>query len=193
GLQPGELPYGQLQLGAEGPGAPGGQLAQVGFADVQLGLQGQGDGAPVGVPGQRRQADPDVAVDMLLAGGPGAGGVVDAGGLDPGAVAGGGGVVDGHPQPPGAEQRLDRLQGADGHGVGLPADRTDGDVALAVVALDAGGAEPGGDGAAAPGEEDAGQQQRQANGRALVQPVGQGKEGAGQKQGQVRQWHGRLL
>ena len=163
------------------------------LANVELGLQGQGDGAPVGVLGQGGQGDPDVAVDVLLAGGARAGVVMDAGTLDLGAIAWGGRVVDGHRQAWSAQQRLDGEEGANGHVRGLAADGPDGGVGRAEVVGDTGGAEPGGDGAASAGEEDAEQQQGQAEGGAAVQPGGQAGEGAGQQRWQVRQWHGRLL
>src|SRR5205085_5307483 len=108
-------------------------------ADVELGLQGQGEGAPVGVPGQAGQGDPDVAVDVPLAGGPGAGVVVDAGALDEGAVASRRGVVDGQQQALGVQQGPGHALDRDGHVVGLPADGADGGVGVAVVAADAGG------------------------------------------------------
>ena len=65
-------------------------------------------------------------------------------------------------------------------------------VGLAEVVGDAGGAEPGGDGAAAPGEQDADQELGEASLQAAVQAVRQGVE-QGRHQGrQLRQWHGRL-
>src|SRR5258708_1081961 len=77
--------------------------------------------------------------------------------------------------------------------VGLATDRTDGDIGLAEIGRDTGGAEPGGDGAAAVGEEDASKQLRQANGRTFVEPEGQASKDTGQKDGQVQEYHGRLL
>src|SRR5262249_44812339 len=89
--------------------------------------------------------------------------------------------------------RLNGVQGAEGHGVSLAAHRADGGVGRAERVGDTGGAEPRGDGTTALGEEDADQQQGQAGGRTLLQPVGQVEEGAGQKRRQVGEWHGRLL
>src|SRR5262249_20068400 len=137
--------------------------------------------------------DPDVAVEVPLAGGPWAGVVVDAGALDLGAVARRGGVVDGHQQAAPLQQRLYGVQGAQGQVGGLAAGGAGGGGGGAELVGDAGGAEPGGDGAAALGEEDADQQQGQAGGGARVQPAGQAEEGAGQQRGQVREWHGWLL
>src|SRR6185503_556505 len=112
------------------------------------------------------------AVDMLRARGTGAGVVVDAGTLDFGAIACGGRVVDGDPQAAAAEQRLDGVQGADGHGVGLSADRANGGVGGAKLVGDTGSAKPGRHRAATAGEEDAVQQAGEAGGAALVQPEG---------------------
>src|SRR5262249_29921857 len=150
---------------------------------VELCLQGQGDGRPVVVLGQGGQDDPDVAVDVLLACGPRAGVVMDATALDEGAVAGGGGVVDAQQQALGVEQGPDGGLHGDGHVVGLSTDGTDSDVALAPVGGEAAGTEPGGDGAATSGQEEAQQQRGQAGGGSLVQPVGQADKGAGQKRG----------
>jgi hypothetical protein len=134
---------------------------------------------------QGGEGDPDVAVDVFLAGGTGAGVVVDATAFDMRAVARGGGVVDGQTQASLPEQGFDGQEGGGGHVVGVASDGADGDVTPAEVGGDAGGAEPGGDGASPLGEEDAEQQQRHAGGGALVEPVGQGVEGGGQEGGQV--------
>ncbi len=178
---------GHLQLGTEVAAAFGGQPVQVGLADVQLRLHGQGQRAAVGVPRQDGQRDPDVAVDVPLAGGAGAGVVMDASALDVGAVARRRRIVDGRAQASSVQQRPDGVQRADRQLLGVAADGADGRVGGAEVVADAGGAEPGGDGAAAGGKEEAAQQQGQAGGRRGVQPVGQVEEGAGQQRRQVRQ------
>jgi hypothetical protein len=126
-----------------------------------------------GVLGQSGQGDPDRAVNELLPGGTGAGVVVDATAFDFGAVARRGGIVDGHGQAPAPEQRLDGEQGAAGQVAGPLTDGADGGVGGAEGVGDAGGAEPGSDGAAALGEEDADQQEGQAGGAAPVEPAGQ--------------------
>src|SRR5262249_28145771 len=165
--------------------ALGRQLAQVGLADVQLCPQGQGDGAPAGVLGQGGECDPDVAVDVLRAGGAGAGGVVDATALDTGGVAGRGRVVDAPQQALGVQQRSHGRLDAEGHVAGLATGGAGGGVVGAEVVGDAGRPEPGGDGAAAAGKQQAAQQHRQADGRAPLQPAGQVEEGGGQQRGQV--------
>jgi hypothetical protein len=137
--------------------------------------------------GQGGQDDPDVAVDVLLAGGTRAGMVMDARTLDVGAVTRRGRVVDTHQQALGIEQRADRSLDGEGQVVGRAADGADRDVALAVVVVEAAGAEPGGDGAAAAREQNAAQEQGQAPGGAAIEPAGQSGEGAGQQRGQVRQ------
>src|SRR5262249_58496124 len=58
---------------------------------------------------------------------------------------------------------------------------------------DAAGAEPGGDRAAAAGEEGAAEQEDEARGGAAVEGGGEKREPGGQQGGQVREWHGRLL
>jgi len=70
-------------------------MGDVFFADVKVGVQGQGDDAPVGVPGDGGKGDPDVAEEVGRAGGAWGRVVVDAGALDVGAVPRGGSVVDG--------------------------------------------------------------------------------------------------
>src|SRR5258708_2461477 len=106
--------------------------------------------------GQGGQDDPDVTVEMLLARGPRAGMVVDASALDPGAIAFSGGVVDADHQTLGLEQRTDNIDNdRDGHVVDLSANSANRAVALAEVVGNAGGAEPGSDGAAVSGEENA--------------------------------------
>ena len=83
------------------------------------------------VPGQGGQGHPDVAVDELLAGGAGAGVVVDAAALDLGAVARGGRVVDGQQQPSAcAASGLTARTVLMAMCVGGAADGADGDVAL---------------------------------------------------------------
>src|SRR5262249_42668717 len=91
------------------------------------------------------------------------------------------------------QQGPDGQRGADGHVLGLASDGAGGDVGLAGVVGDPAGAEPGGDGAAALGGEHAREQQGEPGGGRLVRPTGQGEGGAGQKGGQVQEWHGRLL
>src|SRR5262249_38280117 len=168
--QPAQLGGGQLQLGAERPAVGAGQPGHVLLPDVQAGLQRQGDGAARGVVGQGGQADPDVAVDELLAGRPGGGVVVGAGAFDAGAVAGGGAVVLGQQQAARARQAgADGLPGGQGHLLGAAADGVDGVVGGAERVGDAGGAEPGGGGAPAVGEEDAAQQQGAGGGRGGAQ------------------------
>src|SRR5262249_14422731 len=61
------------------------------------------------------------------------------------------------------------------------------------VGGDAGGAEPAGDGAPAPGEQGAAEQPEQARGGAAVEGAAEQGEPGGQGGGQVREWHGRLL
>src|SRR5262249_34574244 len=148
-------------------------------ADVELGPHGQGDGAPVSMLGQGSGGDPDVAGDVLLPGGGGGRGGGGATGPAGGAKAGGGGGGGGQQQTPFAQQRPDAGLDGDGEVVGPSADGADGGVAVAVAGGDAGRSEPGGNGAAAFGEEDAAKQQGQAGGGVPVQPVGQVGEGAG--------------
>jgi len=59
-------------------------MGDVFFADVKVGVQGQGDDAPVGVPGDGGKGDPDVAEEVGRAGGAWGRVVVDAGALDVG-------------------------------------------------------------------------------------------------------------
>src|SRR4051794_41854214 len=87
---------------------------------------------------------------------------MDAGALDLGTVAGGRSVVDSHAQAAWVQQRLDGVESAQGHMVGLASDGADGGVGGAEVVVNAGSAEPGRDGASAGGEEDATEQQGQA-------------------------------
>src|SRR5271170_655540 len=105
---------------------------------------------------------------------------MDASALDLGAVALRGRVVDADPQPLALEQRPNQVKDdGDGQVIALSANGADGDVALPPVVGDAGSPEPGSDGTAAPGEEDAGKQHGQPRRRAFVQPVAQGCKDAG--------------
>src|SRR5207248_9672439 len=86
------------------------------------------------------------------------------------------------------------VRGGECHVVGVAPDGADGDVSLAEVVGDSSGSEPGGDGAASFGEEDAKEQKGYARGGAFVEPVSQVGEGGGQEGWRVRQWgHGRSL
>ena len=69
----------------------------------------------------------------------------------------------------------------------LVADGADEGVVRAEVVCDASRAEPGGDGAASAGEEDAQQEYGKASGAAAVQPVGQVAKGPGHQVGKSRQ------
>src|SRR5262249_4445317 len=157
---------GQLQLGPELPGVSLGQLGNVLAADVEQGAQRQGQGVPQRVPHRPSEGDPDVAVDELLAGGAGAGVVVDAGALHAGAVAGGGGVVQREQQVVAGGQRQQRRQDAaqqaEGEVLGAAAGGPEGGVRAAEVGGDAGGPEPAGDGAPAATQEAPEQQTQQA-------------------------------
>src|SRR5262249_4239602 len=157
---------GQLQLGAERPGVRLGQPGDVLGADVQERVQRQGQGGPEGVGGQPGEGDPDVAVDELLAGRGGGGGVVDAGALRTRPGAGRRRVVDAEQQPVAFGLRQQRPAGPAqqprGAAVGAAAGGPEGVVGGAELVGDAGGAEPGGDGAAAAGEEGAEQEGEQA-------------------------------
>src|SRR4051812_29850797 len=104
---------------------------------------------------QGSQGDPDVAVDVLLAGGTGGGGVMDTGTLDARSPAGGRRVVEGHAERVAGVELLDNRQRLGGQEVGVAARRVDAAIGLAEIVGDAGGPEPGGDGAAAAGEQDA--------------------------------------
>jgi hypothetical protein len=87
-----------------------------------------------------------------------AGIVLEACALDLGAVACRRGIVDAQQQAFRAEQGLDSEYHADGQVVELLADGADEGVVRAEVVFDPNRAEPGGDGAASAGEEDAQQE-----------------------------------
>lgn len=100
---------------------------------------------------------------------------MDAGSLDPGSVTSGGGVIDGHGEP------LDPAQhGADGaddqqrgDGPGLLARRGDGDVAGSELIGEPDGANPGGDGASAAGEDGPDEQEDEPGGGPAIEGRGQ--------------------
>ena len=100
------------------PGVGLGQLGHVPGADVEQGVEGQGQGVPQRVTGQPGKGDPEVAVDVLLAGRAGRGVVVDAGALDARAVTGRGRVVDGEEPVVARQQPQERAQGAAEQAVG---------------------------------------------------------------------------
>ena len=140
------------------------------------------------------QGDPDVAVDVLLAGGPGRGVVVDAGALDAGAVALRRRVVQGEqPMLAGVQPTQHEAQQPASQEVGLASDGAQQIVIKAEVSADAGGAEPGGGGASAAGEEDADPQDGPAWGESrTVEAGGPGGQQGGQVRGQTPGSHLRL-
>src|SRR5271156_4579333 len=137
-------------------------------------------------PGER---DPKMTEEKLLASRSRGGVVVNACPLDARAITFGGGIVDGKDQLfAGAtqEQRFDHAaETASGHDRRASADGPKDVVKATEVGSDAGGSEPGGDGAPALGQQHAQQQQGQAQGRALVQEGTPSGEPGGQKGGQV--------
>ncbi len=190
-LEPVELGRRQFQLGAELPGIEQRQLGQVLAADVEAGQQGQGRGAPDGMLGQASQQHPQVAIDILLAGGSRRGVVVQSDPLDLPTVAGRRRVADGQYQAAVADQAGPSDQpGVDGQQLGAASDGIDGVVGGSEVIADADGSEPGGGGASACGQQDAQQQQRHPESGTAVEPAGQAVKNGGQPGAGVRQWHG---
>src|SRR5262249_24171608 len=130
---------------------------QVFPADVQRGAHGQGQGVTAGVADDPGQGEPDVAVDELLSGRPGGGGVVQAGPLHAGPVALGRRVVLGE-QPAGLlrqevpEEVAEEDAGEEGDFVSQGAQQA---VGAAELQGEVAGAEPCGGGAAAAGEQPA--------------------------------------
>ncbi len=195
--QPADQVGSQFQLGVEVPGVRLGQAGHVLGADVQQGVQRQGQGVPQRVPHHPSQGDPDVAVAELLASWPRAGVVVDAGALHVRTVAGGRGIVEGEHQVVAGSPTHQRPQGATqqtgGQRLGATASGPEGAVSAAEGGGDAGGAQPAGDRAPAFGEQGAEEQQQQPRGGAAVESAADVGEPGGQSGGQVREWHGRLL
>src|SRR5206468_1692618 len=89
---------GQLELGAEAPRVMLDELGQVLGTDIEQSTQRQSQRVPGRMPSQPGQADPNMAIDELLAGRTRRGVVVNAGTLHARAVACRGRVVDGEPQ-----------------------------------------------------------------------------------------------
>src|SRR5262249_47483306 len=149
------------------------------------------DGPPERVGGDPGQGDPDVAVEEALVGRPRGGVVVVAGPLNLGAVALGRRVVQREQQRPrGGQGEHGALEEQAGREGGDAAQRREEVGVAGEAAADAGGAEPGGDGAPPPGEQGAGEQDGQAPGGALVQEGGQGANQQLQGGGEVCESHG---
>ena len=112
---------------------------------------------------------------------------MDAGSLDLGPVSLCGGVVQGERKPLGAgDDRLECLQGQEsGDVVGILAGRGDGGIALAELAAELRGVNPGGDGAATSGQDGPEEQQGEPGGGAAV-------EGPGEP-GEPLAWDGRRV
>jgi len=138
-------------------------------ADVEFRQQRQGDSTTLGVSSQGGEADPDVAIQELLAGGSRVGVVVQASPFDLGTPATGRRVVQGQTQPTRGDDRLDGAEDGNGHRVGTATAGSDGVVGGTELDGDAGGAEPGGNGATSGGEEDADADEGDADGGASVQ------------------------
>src|SRR5262249_58073991 len=151
--QPVDQPGGHRQLGLEAHAIALLQQGNPAPADVEQGAQGQGEGAPEGVADNPGEGAPDVAVDQLLVGRAGGRVVVDAGPLDLLAVAPGRRVVQREQQPAlGGEQGHGAAEQQGGEQFALAAQGAQEVIVGLVVVPQAGGAEPGGDGAAALGE-----------------------------------------